>query len=234
MPQINVGLERTGQENLKPEHVIDALRGAGVKVTNTSHWHPEGGEPTLVVSLDRHMTQDEGKAVAKALGQQAIPQYHLGKGEMFVPDPDKLANPDWANFNPDFFLDHNGYSLTENAAKSKQGRTGASGIWDRMTVDPNFEGGRLEQIAKGIGANPKERFYRQTPAAQKAIQDYFTGRGEAQFMPNPHPDAIKEPAWKMEDRQGYLCAGRIPFTDTTSKGIQKRGRPSAPRGRVCY
>ena len=207
MPEINVGLERAGQENLKPEDVVGALSGAGIRVTNASHWHPEGGEPTMVASLHRPMTQDEGKAVAEALGQQAIPQHHLGKGEMFVPHPEKLSNPDWANFNPDFFLNHNGYSLTENAAKANQGRVGASGVWDRMTVDPNFSGGNLEEIAKELGVPDHERFYRQSPANRQKITDYFKDKGQAQYMPDiPSDDRLREAL--SSDKIGKIGAAR--------------------------
>ena len=105
-PTLNVGTHVTGGQPITPEQITSEIEKTGAKVVKSSVV-PSNTEPTVVATLDRPLTPDEGNTVAANLHQEAIPQAHpAGGGEIFGPQAEK-----WGPFNPNYFIDHNGQPL---------------------------------------------------------------------------------------------------------------------------
>lgn len=124
-PMINIGLHQgdpsAGGRVIPQEEAQAALKSAGVNIHRANVVNPPGGEPTLVASLDRKLTDPEANAVANKLGQLAIPQRGpMGEGSMHGPgvNSKEAIEQGWNKYNPDYFRMHNGETATEHAAKA--------------------------------------------------------------------------------------------------------------------
>ena len=119
-PMVNIGLHvgdpANGGSVMEPAEAIQALKNTGVNVTRATVHTPEGGEPTLVASLDRNLTPDEAHELAVQTGQQAIPQrFPDAFGSMHGPgiNSPEAIEQGWNNYSPDYFRMHAGQSATE-------------------------------------------------------------------------------------------------------------------------
>lgn len=147
-PLLNVGLDINGGGVVDPAKVIKALTKLGVKVEKQSI-HQSNTEPTLVASLSRKLTDDEAQKLSTRFKQDAIAQYANGAGKLHGP---KAA--DWGDFNPDFFLNHEGKPLSsENDVLRFKHFSDATD--QNMTLDPAHYGEGLRGAEARRMANNK-------------------------------------------------------------------------------
>jgi len=121
---LNIGLHQ-GQEGEKgfrkmsKQEAAGAVESTGAKVTRSSVLTPDThgvAEPTLVASTDRALSNPEMQKVLAKTKQSAIPQRtDAGETSMHVaPGHEEIAKREgWDTFNPDYFREHNGQSMSE-------------------------------------------------------------------------------------------------------------------------
>ena len=86
--------------------VVAALKTIGVDVVEQSV-QQSTTEPTLVATLSRPLTPTEAHDLSVALKQEAIAQHANNTGALYGPNAAA-----WGDYNPDFFLLHNGQPAT--------------------------------------------------------------------------------------------------------------------------
>lgn len=98
MVLLNIGLHVRGGK-LDWGTVLASLHKEGVRIIRCTE-KQSASEPTLVVEIDRALTDNEAYWISVALGQDCIAQQtHDGEGQLHGPKAD-----DWGPFNPDYFL----------------------------------------------------------------------------------------------------------------------------------
>ena len=122
--QLNIGLHQ-GQEGdknfrkMSKQEAQAAVESTGAKVTKNTVLMPKAGgpfEPTSVMSTDRPLTHEEMQQVLAKTKQSAIPQRtDAGETSMHVAPghEERAAREGWDTFNPDYFREHNGQSMSE-------------------------------------------------------------------------------------------------------------------------
>lgn len=118
---VNIGLHTNEGGKITPEEALAALRKHGIDV-NRFAVHQSDTEPTLVADLSRPLTPEEAHQVSLDLKQEAIAQHANGQGELYGPGADK-----WKPFNPDYFLNHEGKSLSNASDQPPEGTVNALG-----------------------------------------------------------------------------------------------------------
>lgn len=121
---VNIGLHQgnpgePGFRKMSKQEATKALAATGAKVGKTSVV-TSNSEPTLVADISRRLTDAEAHGVASQLKQTAIAQRSAsGEGSMHGPGVNSVeANAQgWDTYNPDYFREHNGKTVSENATE---------------------------------------------------------------------------------------------------------------------
>lgn len=95
---VNIGLNTNDGTGISAEEAISVLRELGVEVQSSAIGQSDT-EPTLIASLSRPLTPEEGHQVSERLRQEAIAQQVGETGDLFGPKAEA-----WGPFNPDYFL----------------------------------------------------------------------------------------------------------------------------------
>ena len=107
----NVGDPQAGGRVLSKTDVARALAKVGAKPTSHDVLQPDESrpnmsDPTSVVALKKPLSEAQGQALARQLGQKAIAQNTgPGEGSMFIPKEHaaEAASQGWDKYNPDYF-----------------------------------------------------------------------------------------------------------------------------------
>lgn len=103
---LNVGLHTKTGAPLDWGTVIASVLKEGVRVIRCTE-KQSASEPTLVIEINRPLSDNEAYWVSVALGQEAIAQQTAdGEGQLYGPKAEE-----WGPFNPDFFLTFEEVSL---------------------------------------------------------------------------------------------------------------------------
>jgi hypothetical protein len=131
LPMVNIGLKTNDGGTITPEEAVGRLEKMGVPVIRQSV-HQSGTEPTLVATLSGPLSKDEGHQLSVDLRQDAIPQYHNGQGEMLGQNAAK-----WGDFNPAYFLNHEGKPIAPEQGMSFMPSTHPRAISEAAVRDPD-------------------------------------------------------------------------------------------------
>lgn len=100
---LNIGLKKgTTEELLTKQGVLKVLEERGMRIVKNKVQNSDT-EPTLVVQLDKPLTEQQMLELASVLDQEAIPQLVNGKGALYGSNASA-----WGDFNPEYFLDFDG------------------------------------------------------------------------------------------------------------------------------
>jgi hypothetical protein len=129
--QLNVGLHQ-GQEGengfrkMSKQEAQAAVESTGAKVTKNTVLTPKQHgvfEPTAVISTDRPISDYAMQGVLAKTKQSAIPQ-RTGQGNTSMhvaPGHEEIAKKEgWDQFNPDYFREHNGKTMSDSTKKEKR------------------------------------------------------------------------------------------------------------------
>jgi len=111
-PVVNIGLDVPGGGGLDAQHARDALAKFGVKI-KAERIQRSNTEQTLVATLDKPLSDADMHQLSVDLKQEAIPQWDGKKGALHGPEKQKWDN---GRFNPDYFIEPNGKTMSENDA----------------------------------------------------------------------------------------------------------------------
>jgi len=210
---VNIGLHQgtqgePGFRKMSKQEAVAALKQAGVAVGKTSIHTPEGGEPTLVASINRPMTDEEAHGVASKLKQTAIAQRDAeGNGSMHGPGVNSVeANAQgWDQYNPDYFRMHDGRTAGEHATEFNPEELEKENFTphESQTVK-----NPVRNAYPGIYHEPKEIMSRVKTAAEDPILQQLFGVTRKDL----HDDAVG----RMHTEQDY-----------TPPGIKEKGKGAA-------
>jgi hypothetical protein len=132
--QLNVGLHQgqEGDKNFRKMSKQEAQAAVesetDARVTKSSVLTPKQhgvGEPTAVMSLDRPLSDYDMQKVLAKTKQSAIPQ-RTGQGDTSMhvaPGHEETAKKEgWDTFNPDYFREHSGRTMSETEASPDEPR----------------------------------------------------------------------------------------------------------------
>jgi hypothetical protein len=175
---VNIGLHQgnpgePGFRKMSKQEAVAALKSQGLNVGKTSVVQ-SNTEPTFVADIHRPMTAAEADAVAAKTKQQAIVQRDAsGNGTMHGPQAEK-----WGPFNPDYFREHDGRTMTEHAAEFNP---------EKLEIHPNSTVREpLRSAYPGIYDDPKQIMSRVKTAPEDPIMKELFGKDRKAL----HDDAV--------------------------------------------